>query len=180
MADVNKHFGVHHFGRVNGLIIASSSLFAFVFTAFIAPAIGGQPHWTGALITSIVAGALSSAFPMYVRALEAAPKGGAPAVPARVRGRGQETPGEDPLLSGAFAIQFVRGMQGDDAEGAEEEGAEDGKRPLLASAALKHFAACAWPTRLRPPNRVLAPAIPPTTRCLCAATLHRRPRDLRR
>ena len=44
-------------------------------------------------------------------------------------GRGQETPGEDPLLSGAYAIRFVRGMQG------------DGTNYLLASSALKHLAA---------------------------------------
>lgn len=47
-------------------------------------------------------------------------------------GRGQETPGEDPALSGAFATHFVRGMQGRSAHGG---GA------LLASAALKHFVA---------------------------------------
>src|SRR5207247_10120234 len=29
-------------------------------------------------------------------------------------GRGQETYGEDPFLTGRLAVQFIRGMQGDD------------------------------------------------------------------
>ncbi|OMO94252.1 hypothetical protein COLO4_16442 [Corchorus olitorius] len=32
-------------------------------------------------------------------------------------GRGQETPGEDPLLTGKYAVSFVRGIQGDSFEG---------------------------------------------------------------
>jgi beta-glucosidase-like glycosyl hydrolase len=45
-------------------------------------------------------------------------------------GRIQETPGEDPFLSGAYAENYVRGMQeGEDA------------RYLKASACCKHFAA---------------------------------------
>ena len=47
-------------------------------------------------------------------------------------GRGQETPGEDPYLTSAYANQFVRGIQGDE---------ENSGGYLLASAALKHFAA---------------------------------------
>ena len=31
-------------------------------------------------------------------------------------GRGQETYGEDPYLTGSLAVQFIRGMQGDDAK----------------------------------------------------------------
>ena len=45
-------------------------------------------------------------------------------------GRIQETPGEDPFLSGAYAEQYVRGMQ---------EG--DDPRYLKTSACCKHFAA---------------------------------------
>ena len=52
-------------------------------------------------------------------------------------GRGQETPGEDPLVSGAYATAFVRGVQGAGHAGA----AKTGGGPLLASAALKHFVA---------------------------------------
>lgn len=45
-------------------------------------------------------------------------------------GRGHETPGEDPFLSGVYATKFVRGMQ---------EGEDD--RYLKTSACCKHFAA---------------------------------------
>jgi len=45
-------------------------------------------------------------------------------------GRGHETPGEDPFLSGVYATQFVRGMQ---------EGEDP--RYLKTSACCKHFAA---------------------------------------
>lgn len=48
-------------------------------------------------------------------------------------GRGQETPGEDPFLSGVYATRFVIGMQGSPSMGAEDY--------LLVSACLKHFAA---------------------------------------
>ena len=44
-------------------------------------------------------------------------------------GRGQETPGEDPYLTGEFAIAFVRGMQ---------EGEDP--RYLKTAADCKHFA----------------------------------------
>ncbi len=72
-------------------------------------------------------------------------------------GRGQETAGEDPLLSGIWAARFVRGLQGaseeegdddddvyDDGHGDAGSGHAKGRAPpppLLASAALKHFAA---------------------------------------
>ncbi|KAJ4844262.1 hypothetical protein Tsubulata_041356, partial [Turnera subulata] len=50
-------------------------------------------------------------------------------------GRGQETPGEDPLVTGKYAVSYVRGIQGDSFEG--------GKLPghLQASACCKHFTA---------------------------------------
>lgn len=51
-------------------------------------------------------------------------------------GRGQETPGEDPLVSGKYAISYVRGVQGDNFEGG---GLKDGH--LQASACCKHFTA---------------------------------------
>ena len=46
-------------------------------------------------------------------------------------GRGQETPGEDPTLNGAYAEQFIGGMQGD----------ESATGYLRTSACLKHYAA---------------------------------------
>uniref|UniRef100_A0A7N0UM96 Fibronectin type III-like domain-containing protein n=1 Tax=Kalanchoe fedtschenkoi TaxID=63787 RepID=A0A7N0UM96_KALFE len=51
-------------------------------------------------------------------------------------GRGQETPGEDPLTTGKYAISYVRGVQGDSFQG----GALRGGR-LQASACCKHFTA---------------------------------------
>ncbi|PWA96432.1 glycosyl hydrolase family protein [Artemisia annua] len=51
-------------------------------------------------------------------------------------GRGQETPGEDPLVSGKYAISYVRGVQGDTYLGG---GLKDGH--LQASACCKHFTA---------------------------------------
>ncbi|KAJ6774357.1 BETA-D-XYLOSIDASE 7-RELATED [Salix purpurea] len=50
-------------------------------------------------------------------------------------GRGQETPGEDPLLTGKYAVSYVRGLQGDSFEGGEIHG------QLQASACCKHFTA---------------------------------------
>ena len=32
-------------------------------------------------------------------------------------GRGQETPGEDPMVTGKYAVSFVRGIQGDSFQG---------------------------------------------------------------
>ncbi|KAJ9167044.1 hypothetical protein P3X46_021726 [Hevea brasiliensis] len=50
-------------------------------------------------------------------------------------GRGQETAGEDPLVSGKYAVSFVRGIQGD-----SYEGGALGEH-LQASACCKHFTA---------------------------------------
>jgi beta-glucosidase-like glycosyl hydrolase len=49
-------------------------------------------------------------------------------------GRGQETPGEDPLTTSTYATLFVRGLQGD---------SYNGSRALVlkASACCKHFTA---------------------------------------
>src|SRR5579859_1517790 len=52
-------------------------------------------------------------------------------------GRGQETYGEDPLLTGEIGGAFVRGLQGDD------------PRYLKAAACAKHFAVHSGPERLR-------------------------------
>ncbi|PIN24744.1 Xylan 1,4-beta-xylosidase [Handroanthus impetiginosus] len=51
-------------------------------------------------------------------------------------GRGQETPGEDPMLTGKYAVSFVRGVQGDSFEGGD---LKDGR--LQISACCKHFTA---------------------------------------
>lgn len=50
-------------------------------------------------------------------------------------GRGQETPGEDPMVTGEYAVAYVRGLQGDSFRG--------GKLGdhLQASACCKHFTA---------------------------------------
>ncbi|XP_062098606.1 probable beta-D-xylosidase 7 [Humulus lupulus] len=53
-------------------------------------------------------------------------------------GRGQETPGEDPLVTGKYAVSYVRGVQGDSFEGG---GKLSGGGHLLASACCKHFTA---------------------------------------
>ncbi|KAM7253239.1 hypothetical protein ACFE04_025857 [Oxalis oulophora] len=50
-------------------------------------------------------------------------------------GRGQETPGEDPLLTGKYAISYVRGIQGDSFEGRKLG------EHLQVSACCKHFTA---------------------------------------
>lgn len=52
-------------------------------------------------------------------------------------GRGQETLGEDPYLTGTLATQFIRGIQG------------DSPRYLLAAATSKHFAVHSGPEPLR-------------------------------
>lgn len=44
-------------------------------------------------------------------------------------GRGQETPGEDPMLASAFAVEYVTGFQGGNGE------------ELMLSACCKHFTA---------------------------------------
>ena len=46
-------------------------------------------------------------------------------------GRGQETPGEDPMLNGEYATQYIQGLQGD----------EEKNGYLQVSACLKHYAA---------------------------------------
>ncbi|GER40282.1 beta-xylosidase 1 [Striga asiatica] len=51
-------------------------------------------------------------------------------------GRGQETPGEDPLVAGKYSVAYVRGIQGDSFEGGE---LKDGR--LKASACCKHYTA---------------------------------------
>lgn len=57
------------------------------------------------------------------------------------RGRALETPGEDPYVAGAYAINFVRGLQ--DVEGNETSDDDDdpNSRPLKVSACCKHYAA---------------------------------------
>ncbi|KAK7301244.1 hypothetical protein RJT34_12105 [Clitoria ternatea] len=50
-------------------------------------------------------------------------------------GRGQETPGEDPLVTAEYAVTYVRGLQGDSIKGGTL-----GER-LQASACCKHFTA---------------------------------------
>ncbi|XP_022742800.1 probable beta-D-xylosidase 7 [Durio zibethinus] len=50
-------------------------------------------------------------------------------------GRGQETPGEDPLVTGRYAVSYVRGIQGDSFEGGKLG------EHLQASACCKHFTA---------------------------------------
>ncbi|KAJ6685536.1 BETA-D-XYLOSIDASE 7-RELATED [Salix purpurea] len=50
-------------------------------------------------------------------------------------GRGQETPGEDPLVTGKYAESYVRGVQGDSFEGGTLG------EQLQASACCKHFTA---------------------------------------
>eukprot|EP00850_Spirogloea_muscicola_P010485 SM000062S19871 [mRNA] locus=s62:88354:92108:+ [translate_table: standard] len=53
-------------------------------------------------------------------------------------GRGQETPGEDPTLSAAFSVAFVRGLQGEEEHAA---GLSTSDQPLKASGTCKHFTA---------------------------------------
>lgn len=67
-------------------------------------------------------------------------------------GRGQETPGEDPMVASAFAIEFVRGFQRENSKfgGGNEDriGGKrvlsddgDGSNGLMLSACCKHFTA---------------------------------------
>ncbi|XP_068642934.1 probable beta-D-xylosidase 7 [Aristolochia californica] len=53
-------------------------------------------------------------------------------------GRGQETPGEDPVVASRYSVSYVRGLQGDPFEGLESSG---GPEHLRASACCKHFTA---------------------------------------
>ncbi|KAM3688334.1 hypothetical protein ACJW31_10G141600 [Castanea mollissima] len=52
-------------------------------------------------------------------------------------GRGQETPGEDPMVTGKYAVAYVRGVQGDSKKG----GQGNPDQHLQASACCKHFTA---------------------------------------
>lgn len=52
-------------------------------------------------------------------------------------GRGQETPGEDPMTASAYAVEYVRGFQG---ESGHTDGDSAGS-PLMVSACCKHFTA---------------------------------------
>lgn len=57
-------------------------------------------------------------------------------------GRGQETPGEDPFLTGEYAVAFVRGLQGEAPEkhNSTYPDQQDPKSPFLkVSATCKHF-----------------------------------------
>lgn len=55
-------------------------------------------------------------------------------------GRAQETPGEDPFVSGRYAVNYVRGLQ--DVEGHENYTSSDGNsRPLKVAACCKHYVA---------------------------------------
>jgi beta-glucosidase-like glycosyl hydrolase len=69
-------------------------------------------------------------------------------------GRGQETPGEDPMVTSAYAVEFVRGFQGENrkAGGEIRDGfvgkrvlkamkGVDGSGGLMVSACCKHFTA---------------------------------------
>lgn len=49
-------------------------------------------------------------------------------------GRGQETPGEDPMMAGKYATYYVRGLQGYSSDGSNSE-------ELKVSACCKHFTA---------------------------------------
>ncbi|XP_010428909.1 PREDICTED: probable beta-D-xylosidase 7 isoform X3 [Camelina sativa] len=51
-------------------------------------------------------------------------------------GRGQETPGEDPMMTGSYAVAYVRGLQGDSFDGRKSLAGH-----LQASACCKHFTA---------------------------------------
>ncbi|EYU33329.1 hypothetical protein MIMGU_mgv1a001598mg [Erythranthe guttata] len=56
-------------------------------------------------------------------------------------GRGHETPGEDPLVAGKYAVAFVRGIQGDIYNYGKVEGRQINNGHLQASACCKHFTA---------------------------------------
>uniref|UniRef100_A0A7C8YWB7 Glycoside hydrolase family 3 N-terminal domain-containing protein n=1 Tax=Opuntia streptacantha TaxID=393608 RepID=A0A7C8YWB7_OPUST len=65
-------------------------------------------------------------------------------------GRGQETPGEDPLVASAYAVEYVKGFQGQDERDSVVIGyadrerrvlEEDGGTRLMLSACCKHFTA---------------------------------------
>ena len=66
-----------------------------------------------------------------------------PVTPAVFRdprwGRGQETPGEDPVLNGVYGAMFVSGFQGDASEPANGSAPEPSLRKMKSSACAKHF-----------------------------------------
>ncbi|MDR0908625.1 MAG: glycoside hydrolase family 3 C-terminal domain-containing protein [Spirochaetaceae bacterium] len=66
-------------------------------------------------------------------------------------GRGQETWGEDPYLTGRMGLAFVQGMQGDDTEKyAGEDGNEHIRYKTLKTAACaKHYAVHSGPEKIR-------------------------------
>lgn len=55
-------------------------------------------------------------------------------------GRGQETPGEDPLLSSRYSVAYVRGLQGDPLSSSSKTNVRSSTH-LRASACCKHFTA---------------------------------------
>ena len=54
-------------------------------------------------------------------------------------GRGQETPGEDPLLTSSYAINYVRGLQ--DVDSNYDGIARQGSDELKVAACCKHYTA---------------------------------------
>ena len=66
-------------------------------------------------------------------------------------GRGQETPGEDPMVASAYAVEFVKGFQGGKSRVGDGIGYEfrekrvlesdDGSDDLMLSACCKHLTA---------------------------------------
>nr|KYP66384.1 putative beta-D-xylosidase 6 [Cajanus cajan] len=58
-------------------------------------------------------------------------------------GRGQETPGEDPMLASAYAVQYVRGLQELPGihDAARQDDDDDDDDALMVSACCKHFTA---------------------------------------
>ncbi|WOL06055.1 putative beta-D-xylosidase 6 [Canna indica] len=52
-------------------------------------------------------------------------------------GRGQETPGEDPLVAAEYAVEYVRGFQGEYSGGDDDTGG----RSMMLSACCKHYTA---------------------------------------
>lgn len=56
-------------------------------------------------------------------------------------GRGQETPGEDPMVASAYSIEFVRGLQSGNWKRERRIEGDDGMESLMVSACCKHFTA---------------------------------------